>query len=157
MQRVTISLDEILAKDFDRLVAAQGYQSRSEAMRDLVRQAVGERRLAEGYCVGSLSYVYDHHIRGLGQRLVELQHEHHDIVISTTHVHLDHESCLETAVLKGEVAVVNAFAERVKSERGVRFAKVNLISVRPQDHSHVDPPGAGRAHPDAGYLTPLEG
>jgi CopG family nickel-responsive transcriptional regulator len=154
MQRVTISLDEILAKDFDDLIAAQGYHSRSEAMRDLVRQAVGERRLADGYCVGSLSYVYDHHIRGLGQRLVELQHEHHDVVVSTTHVHLDHDSCLETAVLKGEVATVNAFAERVQSERGVRFAKVNLISVQRGGHVHAR---GDHAHGDSLHLTPSKG
>jgi CopG family nickel-responsive transcriptional regulator len=129
MQRVTISLDEELAESFDTLIASQGYQSRSEAMRDLVREAVGERRLQSGHCVASLSYVYDHHVRVLGQRLVQMQHDRHDLVVATTHVHLDHDSCLETSILKGEVAAVRAFAEAIQAERGVRFAKINLISV----------------------------
>ncbi len=152
MQRITMSLDEGLSTEFDHLISAQGYQSRSEAMRDLVRKAVGERRVETGYCVASLSYVYDHHTRGLGQRLVELQHQHHDLVVSTTHVHLDHDSCLETSVLKGRVVLVNAFAEKVQAERGVRFAKVNVISVQPGGHGHDE----GHAH-ESLHLTPLKG
>lgn len=129
MQRLTMSVDEDLAEAFDALIASQGYQSRSEAMRDLVREAIGEQRPSIGHCVASLSYVYDHHVRVLGQRLVQMHHDHHDVVVATTHVHLDHNTCLETAILKGDVAAVRAFAEQVQAERGVRFAKINLISV----------------------------
>ena len=138
MQRVTVSLDESLAKSFDELIKAQGYQSRSEAVRDLVRQAVDAPRLDDGYCVACLSYVYDHHTRSLGQRLIELQHDHHDNVVATTHVHLDHDDCLETTILKGPTAVVRAFADKVQAERGVRFVKINLVSVTPNDHHERD-------------------
>jgi len=146
MQRVTISIDEELSAEYDRLIAEQGYQSKSEAIRDLVRQAVEARRASApegGYCVASLSYVYDHHTRALAQRLVELQHDHHDVVVATMHVHLDHDSCLETAVLKGPTQEVRALADHIQAERGVRFAKNNLITVEPggahshnHDHSH---------------------
>ncbi|MDI1365561.1 MAG: nickel-responsive transcriptional regulator NikR [bacterium] len=97
LQRVTISLDETLGRDFDALIAAQGYSSRSEAVRDLVRLAIEARRLDEAGdapSVASLSYVYDHHTRSLAQRLTEIGHEHYELVVSTSHIHLDHDSCL---------------------------------------------------------------
>lgn len=131
MQRVTISLDEDVAKAFDALVGEQGYASRSEAVRDLVRRAVDERRLqrtGDGLCVANLSYVYDHHVRSLAGRLIDLQHDRHDLVISTTHVHLDHHNCLESTLLKGRIDDVRALADGIQAERGVRYGAVNLVS-----------------------------
>jgi CopG family nickel-responsive transcriptional regulator len=139
MQRVTISIDEDLATEFDALIAAQGYQSRSEAVRDLVRRAVDTRRLSAeggGFSVASLSYVYDHHTRALAQRLVDIQHNHHDVVVATMHVHLDHESCLENAILKGPTKAVQGLADLIQAERGVRYAKINMISTEPNGHHH---------------------
>ena len=158
MHRVTISLDESLALAFDQLVSEQGYQSRSEAVRDLVRQAVDGRRLAasnEGHCVASLSYVFDHRTRSLAQRLVELQHAHHHLVVATMRAHLDHNSCLETALLTGASREVRSFADAIQSERGVRFTKINLISVTPNDdhgHSHDS-----HRHSDGAHLSPHQG
>ena len=137
MQRLTISIDDALAAEFDALTAAQGYTSRSEAMRDLVRQAVEARRVAEtdgGHCVANLSYIYDHKIRALPQRLNDIQHSRHQLVVSTMHSHLDNDSCLETSILKGPVKAVRALADAIKIERGVRFAELNLISVLSDDH-----------------------
>ena len=131
MQRLTISLDEDLAQAFDALAAERGYQSRSEAMRDLVRRAVDDHRLeatGTGPCVANLSYVYDHHKRDLAQRLTEIQHEHHELVISTMHVHLDHHTCLESTILKGPVNAVRSLTRSIEAERGVRFGAVNLVS-----------------------------
>ena len=102
MQRVTVSLDEDVAAAFYWLALEQGYASRSEAVRDLVRRAVDARRLQQtgnSLCVANVSFVYDHHVRSLAQRLLALQHDHHDLVISTTHVHLDHDNCLESTIL----------------------------------------------------------
>ena len=129
MQRVTISIDEDLGDAFDQLIAEQGYASKSEAIRDLVRRAVENRRVGDdhGSCVASLSYVYDHHTRDLAQRLTEMQHDHHGIVVATMHVHLDHEACLETMILKGPVKAVRSLADRTQAERGVRFTQINLI------------------------------
>lgn len=141
MQRVTISLEEELASAFDALCGAQGYASRSEAMRDLVRHAVDRRRQEDAkdagdgaaYCVANLSYIYNHHVRTLARRLTEVAHQHHDLVLATTHVHLDHDDCLETVILKGPTASVRAFADSVRAERGVRFGEINVISMDGED------------------------
>ncbi|MGA9659050.1 MAG: nickel-responsive transcriptional regulator NikR [Asticcacaulis sp.] len=147
MQRITMSIDDDLDQAFNDLIAEQGYQSKSEAIRDLVRQAVEVRKVTKSedkYCVASLSYVYDHHIRDLAQRLVELQHNHHGAVVATMHVHLDHNSCLETTILKGATAEVQHLADHIQAERGVRFAKLNLIT---SPHIHTDDPDHGQPHP----------
>ncbi len=148
MERITMSIDEELAKSFDELIAARGYASRSEAMRDLLRREVEARR-QEGdakktHCVASLSYVYNHHVRDLAERINAAQHARHDMVVSTMHVHLDHEHCLETAILKGNAAAVRAFADSIEAERGVRHAKLNLITVHTGDLHRL--PGAHHHH-----------
>src|SRR3981081_1495218 len=104
MERITMSLDEELAKAFDALIHDRGYVSRSEAMRDLLRREIETHRHARyvrTWCVASLSYVYDHGVRNLAERLTAAQHDHHDLVVSSMHVHLDHEHCLETVILRG--------------------------------------------------------
>jgi CopG family transcriptional regulator, nickel-responsive regulator len=156
MQRVTISLEKDLSDAFDVLLKEQGYQNRSEAIRDLVRQALERQRAQadEGaYCVANLSYVYDHHTRALAQRLIDIQHEQHDLVVATTHVHLDHDNCLETIILKGKTSQVRTLAEHIKAERGVRFGMINLISVAPNDDHHH------HAHDHSGHihLSPHKG
>lgn len=153
MQRVTISLDDALASDFDEQLKSQGYVSRSEAVRDLVRGAVESRRLQGdgGHCVANLSYVYNHHTRALAERLNSLAHEHHELVVATTHVHLDHDECLETAILRGSVQAVRGFADRVQAERGVRFAELNLIRVEPNGRHEV---GRAHSHGHHDHLTP---
>jgi len=139
MQRVTISLDEDLAAAFDEMVADQGYVSRSEAIRDLVRKTMAARReaAADADCVANLSYVYSHQTRTLAQRLTEIGHRHHDLVVASLHVHLDHDHCLESVMLKGRTAQVRALADQIRAERGVRFGELNLVTVaRHGDHNH---------------------
>lgn len=156
MQRVTISLEETLADAFDALSAEQGYGSRSEAIRDLVRKAILERqeRTDEGDCVANLSYVYNHHVRALAQRLIEIAHEHHDLVTATFHVHLDHDHCLESMMLRGRTAQVRTLADAIQAERGVRFGALNLIPVHPHgEHSH----DAEHEHGGHGHFTPEPG
>ncbi len=157
MQRVTISIDETLAERFDALVRSSGYQSRSEAVRDLVRQAVGDQSQEEAastYCVASLSYVYDHHTRDLAERLTDLGHAHHDLVVATTHVHLDHETCFESTILKGSTRAVLDLVNGVRAQRGVRYGAVNLIGVDPNDrHQHGDK----HSHHGLAHLTPPKG
>ena len=133
MQRVTISIDESLAETFDRLLAAKGSSSRSEGVRDLVRAAVREWEGAadeHAQCVADLSYIYDRQTRALAQRLSEMQHANHDLIISTHLVRLDHRNSLESVLLRGEVGKVRAFAEQVKSERGVRFGSISAATLR---------------------------
>lgn len=136
MQRITMSIDERLARDFDRLIVQRGYSSRSEAMRDLLRREVESQRGARNprtHCVATLSCVYNRHERQLGERLAQAQHAHHDLVVSSTRVALDHENCLETVILKGPTAAVRAFADRLQAERGVRHGQLNLVPVEAGD------------------------
>ena len=107
MERITISLDETLAKQFDELLAARGNSNRSEAFRDLIRDAIEsdrQRTSPPGHCVANLSYVYNHHQRELAERLTALQHDHHDLTVAAMHSHLDHRNCLESVILRGLTA-----------------------------------------------------
>ena len=108
MQRITLSIDDDLAAVLDSHMKKRRYASRSEALRDILREAAAREQLAEGvgdkgdgFCVATLAYVYDHETRDLGRRLNQAQHKHHDLQVATLHVHLDHDSCLEVAVLRG--------------------------------------------------------
>ncbi len=156
MQRVTISLDDDLAARFDAVVRDRAYASRSEAVRDLVRLRVdGERRAARGgTCVASLSYVYNHRTRALAARLLDLQHAHHTLVVAVTHVVLDHEASLETVLLRGATTEVEAFADQVIAERGVRFGAVNIVGVETNDH-HAEP--APHHHHGHAHASPHPG
>lgn len=142
MQRFTISLDAKLANEFDRLIRERGYQNRSEAVRDLLRGRLDALRIQQAqapFCVASLSYVYNHHERDLAERLTGLQHQHHDLVVASTHVHLDHDDCLETAILRGATEDVRRFADAVAAQRGVRHGQLNLVPVETESghHRHV--------------------
>src|SRR5690606_39217498 len=87
--------------------------------------------------VAAVSYVYDHHRRQLSSRLAAVQHDHHELVVATTHVHLDHHNCLEVCMLRGDTRAVRNFAEAVLSERDVRYGQFNLIPLRPGGpHAH---------------------
>jgi CopG family nickel-responsive transcriptional regulator len=131
MERITISLDESLAHEFDLLIGRRGYATRSEAVRDLLRRELESERAAAGtgHCVANLSYVYNHHERDLGERLTGAQHAHHDLCVATMHAHLDHEACLESVILRGPLADVRAFAASIMAERGVRHGGLNVVSV----------------------------
>ncbi|WP_313018620.1 nickel-responsive transcriptional regulator NikR, partial [Atlantibacter hermannii] len=104
MQRVTLSLDDDLLADVDALIQARGYQNRSEAVRDLVRAGLQDAAAssATGPCIAALFYIYDHEARELSRRLTRTFHDHHDLSLTSLHVHLDHGSCLEVSLLKGE-------------------------------------------------------
>lgn len=157
MQRITISIDEGLAGELDELFGREGYQSRSEGMRDLVRQAVEQRRRnrdASAYSVGALSYVYDRRTRALAQRIADVQHAHHDLIAATTQVRLDHDHSLEAVLLKGPTTAVREFADKLKAERGVRFGELNLVAVEPGDQ-HGDP--HAHTHDGRAHLSPSRG
>jgi CopG family nickel-responsive transcriptional regulator len=149
MDRFTISLDEQLAQAFDAWIAERGYANRSEAVRDLLRAELERSRQQAPlglHCVGSLSYVYNHHERELGDRLTRMHHAHHDLNLATMHVHLDHEHCLETVLLRGPAADVRAFADSVCAERGVHHGKLNLVSVESHHHHHHGGEAAAHIH-----------
>lgn len=139
VERVTISLDDTLLAEFDRYIARKGYQNRSEAMRDLVRDRLEQDRPAGsdgGFSVGCVSYIYNHHQRDLAQRLTSTQHDHHDFVLSSLHAHLDHENCLEVTLLRGPTRAVRNFAEALVAETGVRHGRIALTTVEVAGASH---------------------
>ena len=122
LTRFGVSLDEELLEPFDALCAVKGYSNRSEAIRDLIRKALvaEEWQQADGQGAGTLTLVYDHHKNDLARRLTQMQHDEHDIIIATLHVHLDHHNCLELLILKGEAARVRALADKLISCKGVK-------------------------------------
>ena len=145
MQRVTITLDDDLMTELDRIIEARGYQNRSEAIRDLARAGIREAAEAAGGqrdCVAALVYVYDHGARQLSKRLTDTFHDHPEMSLSSLHVHLDHDNCMEVTVLKGKTSKVQHFAEHLIAERGVRHGKlVMLPSDVTKTHAH------GHDHP----------
>jgi CopG family nickel-responsive transcriptional regulator len=149
MHRVTITLDDELMAALDHLIAARGYQNRSEAIRDLARsglQQVEAETDSVRDCIGALVYVYDHQARELAKRLTRTLHDHHDMSIATLHVHLDHASCMEVNVLKGNVGKVRRFAEHVIAERGVRHGRLMLVPVERVEAKHAHGEGKARPH-----------
>lgn len=151
MQRATITLDDEFVEELDRVMARRGYQNRSEAIRDLAR--AGIRQAAEdvgatGNCVAALVYVYDHESRELAKRLTHLFHDHHDLSLSAMHVHLDHGSCMEVAVLKGDAGDVRHLADHVVAERGVRHGRLVMVPVDAESasHGHDGKPGHKHLH-----------
>ncbi len=147
MQRVTITIDDDLAAELKRYMAAHGYANRSEAIRDLARSGLQQHAMqAAGrqQCVAALIYVYDHHQRELPKRLTRNFHDHHDLAQATLHVHLDHESCMEVTVLKGRGSDVQELADHVIAERGVRHGQVVCLPAAP--HAHMSAQRNGHVH-----------
>jgi CopG family transcriptional regulator, nickel-responsive regulator len=141
MQRVTITLDDDLVARIDQLVEVRGYQGRSEAMRDLARAGLreaGEEEGRPGDCVAALVYVFDHHARDLAKRLTRIFHDHHDLTVSTLHVHLDHDTCMEVSVLRGHTAAVRHVGDHVIAERGVQYGRLVMapVDIESEVHSH---------------------
>ena len=145
MRRLTISVDETLAQEFDELVERKGYLNRSEAFRDLVRRELEEDRISVGaarHSIANLSYVYNHHERKLASLLANEQHAHHDITVASMHVHLDHENCMESVILRGPTSSVVHLADSLIAQTGVRHGKLNLVpakmeKVKLQFHRHL--------------------
>ncbi|MBJ3816091.1 nickel-responsive transcriptional regulator NikR [Shimwellia pseudoproteus] len=146
MQRITITLDDDLLDTLDGLSARRGYHNRSEALRDILRNTLAQEAVADnqqsGYAV--LSYVYEHEKRDLASRLIQTQHSHHDLSVATLHVHINHDDCLEIAVLKGNMGDVQQFADDVIAQRGVRNGHLQCLPAgpaapdAPHHHHHHD-------------------
>jgi CopG family nickel-responsive transcriptional regulator len=131
IERVGVSLEKELLGAFDKLISAQGYQSRSEAIRDLIRQQLSISRIQndKAEAVAAVVLVYDHHATALLERLTELQHSHLLQTISSLHVHLDHHDCLEVIVLRGKVGEINKMGEKLISIKGVKLGRINLLAT----------------------------
>jgi CopG family nickel-responsive transcriptional regulator len=129
--RFGVSLDEALLEKFDALCDERCYQNRSEAIRDLIRNTLVQKEWedTDKEIAGTLTLVYDHHKSDLAQRLTEMQHDSHDVILSSLHVHLDHHNCLEVLVLKGPGAAVRDLGQKLISTKGVKHGKLNLTTT----------------------------
>ncbi len=129
--RFGVSMDENLLQRFDTLMSRKGYANRSEAMRDLIREHLVEEewRKKGREMIGTITMVYNHHTRGLSDSLTDLQHHFHDLVISTMHLHLDEDNCLEVLVVKGKVDKIKSIADKLKSTRGVKHGKLTMTTT----------------------------
>lgn len=130
MQRITITIDGGLMNDLDRVIERDGYQTRSEAIRDLVRLGLRSAALDAGdlqECVGILSYVYDHEARDLARRLTGSYHDHHDITVASLHIHLDKGNCLEVSILKGQTEAVREFSEAIIAQKAVSYGELKIV------------------------------
>jgi len=131
--RFGISLDENLLASYDRHIEAKGYMNRSEAIRDLIRSALVEEKWAVGAgdeeMVGTVTLVYNHHVRDLSDKLTEHQHAHHDRVVSALHVHLDAHNCLEVLVVRGPVGEVKQIADELIGVKGVKHGRLVMTTT----------------------------
>ncbi len=125
--RFGVSIDQRLLSRFDELNRVKGYVNRSEAVRDLIRNALVEeqwRSSSTEQTVGTVTLVYDHHTRELSHRLTEQQHSHYQAILSTLHVHLDEHHCLEVVVIRGSAAEVRRLADELIGTKGVKHGKL---------------------------------
>lgn len=142
LSRTGVSLEEDLLKEFDHLIARRRYRNRSEAIRDLIREALlADSVDSNKTVVGTLTLVYDHHIPNLSQKLTEVQHHGGAMVLAATHVHLDHDYCLEVIIMKGRSNEIRDIADRMLAMRGVELGKLVLTNsgaaLRGHGHTHT--------------------
>jgi len=130
LSRIGVAIDTGLLERFDRLIAGRGYTNRSEAFRDMIREELVEQswESPDSQVVGTVTLVYDHHARLLGEKLTGIQHEYHRSVLSTLHVHLDHDLCLEVIVIRGRAGAVRSLADALISTKGVKHGRLTLTT-----------------------------
>jgi CopG family nickel-responsive transcriptional regulator len=131
LSRIGVAIDAELLQKFDDLIATRGYSNRSEAFRDLIRDELVERawEQPESNVVGTVTLVYDHHARMLSEKLTDMQHSHFHHILSTLHVHLDHDNCLEVLVVRGKASVVKKIADALISTKGVKHGRLTITST----------------------------
>jgi CopG family nickel-responsive transcriptional regulator len=153
--RFGVAIEGSLLEDIDALTAERGC-TRSELFRDLSRAAVGRAKVAKGVrAVGALTLVYDHHVRDLGNKLTELQHELGDGVRAALHVHLTHDLCMEIIVMQGRSDQLQSLADRILAMRGVKQGGLEIIAGPPDDHDHDHDHDHGHDHAHEHAARPI--
>ncbi len=154
--RFGVSIEDNLLESFDKLISERGYATRSEALRDLIRDSLVQSRLdaqqkGAAEVLGSLTLIYDHHATDLTAQMTELQHDHHGAVVSVLHVHINHDDCLEMIALRGSADEVRSLANSLLSLKGVKHGKlfVTLPSAAITKHA----PSKDRSRTHRGTLT----
>ena len=131
LARIGVAIDGDLLEAFDEHIAAKGYQNRSEAFRDLIRERLVQEgtKAPDKEVVGSLTLVYDHHQRNLTEKITALQHDYHGVVVSTLHVHLDHHNCLEVLILRGKSKRVRQLADQLIAVKGIEHGQLAITTA----------------------------
>lgn len=129
MEKITrfgVSIEPDLLKKFDKIIKKEGYTNRSEAIRDLLRRDLirEENKDPNAESIGTLTMIYDHHTGNLTDKLLNLQHDHTKEILSTTHIHIDHNNCLEVLVLKGKTGKIQKLADNIKSLKGIKHGEL---------------------------------
>ncbi|MDD4362737.1 MAG: nickel-responsive transcriptional regulator NikR [Atribacterota bacterium] len=127
--RFSVSLDEMLLMRFDNHIKGKNYKNRSEALRDLIREDLVEKEWENNDRVtGTITLVYDHHKGGLVNKLTNLQHNYHNMIVSTQHIHLDHDNCLEVIIVQGEAQAIKKLTSELKTVKGVKFGDLSMAT-----------------------------
>ena len=131
LKRFGVSMEGSLLRKFDHLVTQRGYENRSEAVRDLVREAIIQQSWEDNdqMIAGSILLFYNHHQRNLMEEMTEIQHDAHDLILATTHFHLNHDSCLELIVVKGKVKEIRELSHKLTSLKGVGYGNFTVAPV----------------------------
>jgi CopG family nickel-responsive transcriptional regulator len=131
LSRIGVAIDTGLLEKFDGFIAERGYTNRSEAFRDLIRDELvrKEAESPESQVIGTVTLVYDHHVRLLQEKLTAIQHDHHHSILSTLHVHLDHDNCLEVLVVRGRSTEVRKVADVLISTKGVKHGRLVITTT----------------------------
>jgi CopG family nickel-responsive transcriptional regulator len=134
LSRIGVAIDSELLRKFDHLIEQRGYTNRSEAFRDLIRDELVERswQSPASHVVGTITLVYDHHVRLLNEKLTSVQHDFHRSILSTLHVHLDHDYCLEVIVVRGAASQVRKVADALISMKGVKHGRLTITASGPE-------------------------
>jgi CopG family nickel-responsive transcriptional regulator len=130
LTRLSFSIERSLEEKLEELVVSDGYGNRSEFIRDLIRDRLVEKEwVKNGEAVGTITLVFDHHARGVGSKLTDLQHDHHDVVLAATHVHLDRQLCAEVIICRGQSSVIREIAARLRQQKGVLHGALSMSST----------------------------
>jgi CopG family nickel-responsive transcriptional regulator len=130
--RFSVSLPASLARDLDVMVAQKGYSNRSLALSDMIRaQLVEHNHALGGEIAGTITLLFDHHKPSLQRILTDVQHDHTDLIVSTLHVHLDHDNCLEVLVVRGDSTRIRALCDALIGAKGVKHGRLTVTATGP--------------------------
>lgn len=129
--RFSVSLPASLLRQLDQMIRQQGYDNRSLAIADMIRDRLVEhqQQLADAEIAGTITLVYDHHKQHVQSALTDIQHDHHQVIISTVHVHLDHDNCLEVLVVRGPAGQIKKIADELIALKGVKHGKLTVTTT----------------------------
>ncbi|MEM3341644.1 MAG: nickel-responsive transcriptional regulator NikR [Thermoplasmata archaeon] len=138
VERVGVSFEPELLSEFDRLISGMGYTNRSEAIRDIVREYLNREAIEhrKGEVFGTLTICYNHHAGKIKDRLMECQHENHELILFTSHIHIDHDTCLEVVVIKGDAEDVKKLADTIRAIKGVYLSNLVITAHPVIGHHH---------------------